>query len=209
MVLRSRIRARTPRRRRLQSNSGPTSTSRLLNAAPERPYHNIHRFVNKAYVTSTAAADGLYAYIFAGTDIGDFSSFSSVFDQYRIDRIEVQIMSASQPPFNGNSLQFAPLVAAVDFDDSTIPANWQEVANYSNAIVLPPGRSKTIKFSPRFDVGAGTSVVPARVSTGWLDCSYGNIGHYGLKIAVLQSTSTNQSFWYLICRYTVSFRQSR
>lgn len=173
--------------------------------------HRTMRTVEKGIVTSTSAAAGLYGFSFLSSDVSDIASFASVFDQYMIEGIEFIIKPVSQPSLPATSVGFSLCYIAVDYDDANAPANITEVANYSNAIILSPGQSRTIKFCPSTLTGAwnGSLQAAAPRHRVWLDMSYTNVEHYGVKVAVRQSTTTNVSSWFILARYHLVFRNSR
>jgi len=171
---------------------------------------DVTRTIDKAYVSSTSAAAGYYGYVFQLNDIADVSSFTSVFDQYRINKIEFSILPVSQPQLPGASSSWSILYGAIDYDDGTAPTSVSEVTSYNNCFVVEPGRRRSFAFTPKWSGGAyNGSVVAGAPQTGWLDCAYSSVQHYGLKIAVIQSTSTNVNTWYVVCKYHVSFKNSR
>lgn len=130
-----------------------------------------------------------------------------------IERVDLIIKPVTQPQLPGSTLSYSMCAVAVDYDDSAAPATWEEVANYSNAIILSPGQGRTISYVPAVALGAvqtsGTLQSAATRSRQWIDMAYTTIAHYGAKFAVTQSTSTNVNTWYLVCRYHLCFRNSR
>lgn len=202
--------SKKPRRKPTNSLQVSTVPYRINNA----PLYKVSRTceVSTPFWTSTTAAAGIYAYSFQLSQVGDVTSFTGIFDQYMIERIDVMIRPTSNLATPSTTLSFAILAVAVDYDDDTTPANLQEVLNYDNAVVLTPARGRTISFRPTFRGGAvdGTETLQgASTRRGWIDCSYTTIKHYGLKAAVRQSTSTNQTSWYFSFRYHLVFRASR
>jgi len=215
----NRSRSRSPRRRprknvRKTNNSWqPTPNSRLTKPGGNVIVRSIERLVDQGEVTATSLAPGVYGLAFTLQDLTDYSQWTSVFDQYCITKVECQIFATTLLPSPSSVATYSYGFVAVDYDDNAVPASVQVVQSYSNAMILKPGRDLTFSLVPRY---AGTAVTtyggavgPATIQRGWLDCGYPQVPHYGLKIAIQQSTSTNMTRWRVLFRYHVSFRSSR
>jgi hypothetical protein len=80
--------------------------------------------------------------------------------------------------------------------------------------VLGPSEKYCCKISPCVDVATTTSAAASingamSVRQPWLDCSSPSVPHYGVKLAVTQSTSTNLTQWRVFCRYVFDFRRQQ
>ncbi len=201
------------RNRARANNAGNQFSIRnvAIRSSPPR-IARVTRLIDKSFVTSTSAANGFYSFIFLLSDVADSSSLTSVYDQYRFDRVDFYIYPVSQPQLPGSTASWSVLYAAVDFDDASTPGSVAEVSSYANAIALPPGRGKNFSFKPRFIMGSYNGAVTANTLSRpgtFIDCAFPSVEHYAVKIAVTQSTSTNVNTWYVICRYHLTFASSR
>lgn len=154
-------------------------------------------------VTSSTAGAAVYA-----TKIVQMSQFSaaasllSVFDQYRIDQIEVWL-EADTP----NAQVIMPeMFSAVDLDDGNTPVNVGQVADHVGAIVAIGPSGHYHKWRPHVAIatfsGAFTSY--ANTPSIWVDSASPNVQHYGLKVAAVSNGAT---FGYnLVTRVVVSLR---
>ncbi len=175
---------------------------------------NIYSTVNKGIISSTSAAEGLYAFSFALSDVADQSNYVSVWDQYRISEIDVTLIpvTLASAPATGPSYAFA--YVAPDYDDATTPANSTAMLSYANVAVLGPSEKYSFKIAPCVDIATTTSAA-ASISgsmsqkSPWLDCSSPSVVHYGIKAAITQSTSTSLTQWCVFCRYTIEFRRQQ
>ncbi len=176
-----------------------------------RPYR-FTKMLDKGAITSTAGAEGLYAYQFTIGDLSEIASFTSVFDQYRISRIDVIIKPCSQPNNNASTAPpYAFCYVVTDYDDSAALASASLALNYRNVSILGPGQGHRRTFIPRCNivVGSNGSLPSISKPAPWCDCADTSVIHYALKIAVTQSTSTNITTWRVFCRYFVDFRLVR
>ncbi len=171
----------------------------------------VTRNVNYGVLTSTSAANGFYGINFQINSVGDVSSFAAIFDLYRIAKVDIIIRPMSQPMLPGSTASYANMFVAVDYDDSNAPASQQEVLDYANCKILSPGQGTTLSITPRVAVGAYNGSLNPALSqpSPWIDMTYTTVQHYGLKICVQQSTSTNVTNWYLFLRYHLEFKNSR
>jgi len=171
----------------------------------------IYRTIDKAMVTSTSIANGLYGYNFQFQEVTDVASFQATFDHYMIEKVDFEIRACSlrQAPSTTSSLCY--LAAAVDFDSSAAPATATDILQYENCIVLLPEESRTMTFVPHIllDVDQAGATAGATKSRQWIDLSDITVPHYGVRLIVKQNTSTSQHYWYILARYQIALRSSR
>ncbi len=174
----------------------------------------IYGTANKGVVTSTSAAEGLYAFSFALSDMADYTSYTSVWDQYRILELDLTLVPLTLQSAPSTGPAYAFCYVAPDYDDATTPANTAAMLSYSNLAVLGPSEKYSCKIAPCVDVATTTSAAASitgsmSVKSPWLDCSSPSVAHYGLKAAITQSTSTNLTQWNLFARFVVEFRRQQ
>jgi hypothetical protein len=174
----------------------------------------LYSTVNKGVITSTSAAEGLYAFSFALSDVADYTSYVSVWDVFRIREIVVTIvpLTLSSTPSAGPSYAFGYI--SPDFDDATTPANSAAMLSYATLAVLAPSDRYSFKFQPSVDIATTTSAAASvngvfNKKSPWLDCSSPSVPHYGVKAAVTQSTSTNLTQWCIFARYVIDFKRQQ
>jgi hypothetical protein len=170
--------------------------------------------VDKGTVTSTSSAAGLYGFVFQLNEIPDYTSFSNIFDQFRIEKVEVSIRPLTLPSAPGTAPAYADLWLAVDYDDATAPASVSVVQNYSNAVIVSPGKMTNIKLYPAVNTVVNNNFTSTFANSGgieriWINSLNSDMAFNGMKIAVTQSTSTNLTAWRVFCRYHIAFRSCR
>jgi len=213
------VRRNNPRRSRSRSRGAPSTVPsfqpvRARNNAPGRNIilRNVEKWIDKGILTSTSLAAGFYAFQFVLQDIPDSSQFTSIFDQYRLTRVDVRVIPMTQHALPAGSSAISMCWVATDFDDSAAPSSVAQVQNYSNALAISPGSGTMFSFKPMIETAvqqSGGAIVAGGVAEPWLNCSQPNIPHFGVKVAITQSTSTNVNYWYIIFRYHVAFRSAR
>jgi hypothetical protein len=78
--------------------------------------------VNKGVVTSSSAAEGLYAFSFALSDCADNTNYSSVWDQYRLKEVDIIMIPLTLQSTPSAGPSYALCYVAPDYDDATTPA---------------------------------------------------------------------------------------
>jgi len=156
----------------------------------------------------------LYAFSFALSDLADYTSYISVWDQFRIIEIDLTLVPVTLQSAPSTGPAYAFCFVAPDYDDATTPANSATMLSYANMAVLGPSEKYSCKIAPCCDAAMTTSAAATisgsmSVRSPWLDCSSPSVVHYGLKAAVTQSTSTNLTQWNLFARYVVEFRRQQ
>ncbi len=217
----SRNRSRQPRNRSV--SIGPVSsvnregTRNSIVSFNSRNYElntSIYATVNKGVVSSTSAAEGLYAFSFALSDVGDYTSYTSVWDIYSIKEIVVTLVPVTLPSAPAAGPGYAMCYVAPDFDDATTPANALAMLNYASVAFLGPSDRYSFRFAPAVDIATTTSAAASitgsyNKKSPWLDCSAPSVTHYGVKLAITQSTSTNLTQWIVMARYHIDFKRQQ
>jgi len=156
-------------------------------------------------ILTVASTPGLVSYAgltFALSDFGAAATLATVFDQYRIDQLEVWIESTSA----NATISFPDLYTAVDLDDGNVPVALGNVADKLGSLVgaLPGGHYH--KWKPHIAVatysGAFTSY--SNQLATWIDCASPNVQHFGLKTA-MQSNGSGYAV-NAVVRAVISFR---
>jgi len=132
------------------------------------------------------------------------SSYTSVFDEYRIEMIETWITPAISQA-TAASANIGQWVSAVDYDDANTPSSVSMVSDKQNCAASSTLQAHYHKWVPKFAIGAYSGTFVSFASdVGWVDCGSPNVQHYGLKIAC---TITPQvEFFAQVTRITVAFR---
>jgi hypothetical protein len=168
----------------------------------------VHQFsqmnlTRSALVGNTATFSSI-AKTFQVTDIINASHYLSIFDQYKIDLIEVWLRPSS-------SLGIATstsLYTAIDYDDSNAPASEAFMLGYQNLTIGQENDGVYRRFVPHIAVAAYNGTVFTgfkNEKASWID-STSAIPHYGFK-AYLTAAPTAVTFDYYE-RITVSFRNT-
>lgn len=156
--------------------------------------------------TTSAAVPVYTGKSFALSQFDDYTSYTSLFDEYMISDIECWL----EPSILGSSTVGDCLLASsTDPDDANTPANFADVDAKQGAIISGAMTGHYHKFVPHFAVatysGAFTSFgnsLPA-----WLDCASPGVLHYGLKTATNAADGIARAM-YLTVRAKVHFRGS-
>jgi len=175
---------------------------------------DVQHMVDQGEITATSAANGYYAFGFVLTDLIDYSQWTSVFDQYKINMIEVDIVAMTLLPAPSTGAQYSLGYVAIDYDDNVVPTSIGQIQAYSNSMILRPSRDLRFSLQPKTATEVQSTFAGATAGAGvsnsqWLDCTYNSVPHYGIKAAIVQSTSTNLTRWRILLRYHVSFRSVR
>jgi len=156
---------------------------------------------------------------FSLQDLDQVTSFTALFDQYRIDRVVVQIKTRN-PSANFNAASTANATPpstywVIDRDDSTQPTTLAQLRQYDNV--------QEAAVSDNVEIDLQPSVTPALYASGafsgygvsrtgiWLDVANVSIPHYGVKFGIteISATATNTYYWDCVFYYYLSFRNVR
>jgi len=144
--------------------------------------------------------------VFSGSSftVGSFDSsaeYLGLFDQYRIDRLELTIT-----PMIASTAVFADIAYAIDYDDANTPTAFAAVAAKMKSYVGLGGVGVMLSFVPHVALGAysGTFTGFSNEEAMWIDSGSPSVQHYALKTAAMP---TPVAIPYIInLRALVSFR---
>jgi len=140
-------------------------------------------------------------------DLLQFSSWASVFDQYKIDCVEVWIEpygAALASGYNGN----VKIYSVVDYDDANAPTSLATLQDYENCISTRCTEGHYRKFVPHIADAAyaGTFTGFQNKKSDWIDCGSTTVQHYGFKWGVDTTVGSQDLHLDMHTRITVSFR---
>lgn len=175
--------------------------------------YNIHKYrrmgrTSTIQLTANASGEMPVAFNFNLQDMVNSSELTTLYDQYRIDFVTVQITwspkNVNQTNFNvGPNLMSCPVVYySKDYDDNTFPTTLTAFKERGNirSLRISPLRKYKISLKPAVQnaVIRDATVVPPLLSTNpvWnkkLDCAAANIPHLGLKLLFDYAAGTNMA----------------
>ena len=132
--------------------------------------------------------------------MGGTAAYTSLFDQYKIDRVEVWLEPSGLPT------TFAEIASCVDLDDGNTPTSFSSVADHPGSLVAGGGTARYHAWMPHCALAAysGAFTSYANVPAPWIDSASPGVQHFGLKVAAANSAAV--SSYNLVTRFVVSFR---
>lgn len=204
-------------RKRSSRRRGGRSSSFVNNKNVSRgdaTFGPIYRFlrVDRPGDISKGATDQGYQQNFIVSALPGSTDFSNLFDQYRIDKIELSfILDLADGALNTTTL-YPRLVIAPDWNDSTAPSTEDDVLQYQQAkvfqfnavdrefvMVIKPKVASTVF---RTAVTSAYQMIPA----GFIDTGYLDVPHYGVKFFLNNYNTT--SFGATVIRQYVRYHLS-
>lgn len=162
------------------------------------------------WVSSSATVPVFAQANFNVGQLDQITSLAAIFDQYRIDQVEIwwiphTTSNPTQAAANGPGLAHS----VIDYDDSNALTTIGQALDYTNCVAASGVAGHYRRFKPHVAVAAyqGTFAGYSNVTSPWLDLASTTIQHYGFKIALSPSTVTTS--WDLLYRLHCSFRNVR
>lgn len=115
------------------------------------------------------------------SQFGSASQYTSLFDQYRFEEIEVWI----EPLNDSTAVSSTAFVSAIDLDDATTPASFQEVADRQGSLSGTTLSGHYHRWKPHMAVALYSGVFTSfgNEVADWIDVGSPSVQHYGLKVA--------------------------
>jgi hypothetical protein len=164
-----------------------------------------------ALTQSNSANNAFVPGLSLGTIVGDYTYYTSIFDQYRINLIEVILRpKGNVSTVNASASGSGFLYSVIDYDDATAVTPNQAM-NYDNVITTSLEQTHRRCFVPHIALGAysGSFTSYANETEQWIDCNSPTVAHYGVKYVCDAGTTGSLQSWDLFCRISVSFRGVR
>uniref|UniRef100_UPI004047F021 hypothetical protein n=1 Tax=Orrella sp. TaxID=1921583 RepID=UPI004047F021 len=173
-------------------------------------------------IANTTSGPVLGAIRFSLADCLNHTNFTNMFDQYRINTVVVKFIPhmtemVNKPyddtttPTSGGTIP--NLCVAVDRDDATVPASYNELKARSKSRIVPATKPLTFKLRPSrliatYDAGAANAYT-VDVSKRWINSSSPNLNHFGLKYALEDSSPANAYIYEVEIMYYLSFKDRK
>lgn len=202
----------------------PSVAVKRYSRIPKSVSGMVHQFaqtvVSTAAITSTITTPLEVNFVFLLSALPQAAQFTSLFDTYRIDRIELSLQPRSQVNYSSATTQAwtASLYTAIDYDDTgslgsgaTLLSNIQQ---FENVVVQNSVNPRKITMTPKvaasvYQNSISTFAYSQPKSGVWLDCAYPSVVHYGVR-TVLGPTGANGDIVIdAVIRYIVSFKNVR
>jgi hypothetical protein len=181
---------------------------RNLSVKDNRPYRIIQsRDLGNVCNSVTGVASG-YAKVVTSADLTQFSSLSAVFDQYKIDLIEIWFTTYGNVGQNQGG-SGANLYSVIDYDNATNLSSTLQALQYENVSVGASNVGHYRRYKPHIAVAAYGSSAFAQFKNepaGWIDCVSTAVEHYGVKIIVDPTSSAGDVHVNAFLRIHASFR---
>jgi hypothetical protein len=217
--------SRKPKRQPNRQGRQPSAPSTALTVLGGQTIRNlppairnvVHKFCRTVQLSSAAggvAANSL-SYAFAFSDLPGYTEFTTLYDQYRFESIElVMIPSITMLPANYPIV--GSNVSVLDYDDSVALASANLALQYETAIIHPIDEKFMRVVKPRCalqanNANSGASAGQANMEAQWCDSANPGIPHYGLKVYLGAESSSGSNYvtYSVFARYWFHCRQTR
>jgi len=186
------FRSRATGRRRTFRRRAWRRFTRTYKRAGRRP--RVHSFKRVAMLTPLQIGEGVavpQTYSFKLSDLSNYSEFTNLFDQYRINAVKLQLV----PTFSGNDIDYQTIMgsihSAIDHNDITNPTSVGQLMEYDTY-----KRSKQSRGHKRYfkvNLLSNLSGDAGNVTTWkkWIDTASPNAPYYGIKLMLDPLNSTD------------------
>jgi len=177
--------------------------------------NKIYTYVQNTAVTYTltqrATLETSIGFQFVFTDLDNYTNFAGLYDQYRIDEIEMTIRPAfnAQQPVVGFKMPL--LYTVIDYDDAGASLTTAQAKEYAN-VGISLYETTYVRFRPHIATAAysGASLFTsfANMESTWIDVVSTGVPHYGVKL-VCEAGATGQTafqYWDVSTKFKISFR---
>jgi len=181
---------------------------------PDNKNYQFVQTIDSVFVVQQAAiTDTTGSYYFSLSQLAQVTTFQALFDQYRIDEVQVVLRPAylSQPLTSFTTVRVPLLYVAIDYDDVNTPtiSTMREYSNCTQTMY----ETVVATFQPRIAMAAYSGSFGSFANQGgqWIDMASPSVQHYGIKYACEGGAAgqTSLQVWDGTIRYKFSCRNVR
>lgn len=169
-------------------------------------------------LSSTTSVPNRYAASFTLSDVVNYSEFTALFDEWKIDSVEVHFIPRNNKSGTGTGLDgpatSAAYVSWLDFDNVGFVGSDLDDGLQSHTFQVSDCHSKTVrKFTPLCNMQTtkvdGTIVTGVSLTNPWLDCATPGVANYGIKFGIYNTSGNADVIIDIFTKYNLSFRCTR
>jgi len=153
-------------------------------------YKHVAGYETKSVLTTSTTLETFASIAFQIANIDDVSNLGGVFDQYRIDEVEIWIFPncTSVADFAHNP---GMISSVIDYDDSSNLGTVISANAYDNCLTVPGTMGMYRRFKPHAAMAlyAGAFSSYGNLVSPWIDAVSTTVQHYGVKLASTSTTS--------------------
>lgn len=152
--------------------------------------HSFKRMTYKGTISPVPGNVAYGAYTFQLSDTPDYTEFTALFDYFKITGVKLKFSLNLDPTAQlAANAQWPIMYSCVDYDDSQVPANANELRVRTNCKqhILAPNRFYSIYLKPKYLKKVSYGLASDGYEIGkqqWLDLATPDLPHYAWKYAV-------------------------
>lgn len=211
------LRSRRPWRLRLRRRPRRNLRKRVMRRATARTSIG-HQFTRidwrqNAFQLTGAGGVTLGAYTFKLSDLPNYTEFTSLYDQYKINKVQVTFI----PKINGAMLnagaQLPVIHSMIDSSDATPPATLAEMMENEDVKSTRGNQLHKRYFTPKCQTklyeGIGTDGYAVSRRNPFISTDDPAVPHYALKWCIENPVSGGDIYWYcdVKVKYYLSMRE--
>jgi len=155
--------------------------------------------------TSSTSVNIYSSEVFQLNKFDGYAEYTGLFDQYRINEIEVWFEPIVGPAVALTDI--GVLTTAIDLDDTSVPTAFATIEDKQSALTTGGLTGHYHRWKPSMAVAtySGTFTSFSNAPAGWIDAGSPGVQHYGLKVGI---TPTSVAIGYRTqVRASISFKQ--
>lgn len=196
------LRRKLAPKRRLIRRKTMMKRRAIIPRSPRQPvqYFKRSQYYSGVYANSTTA-DTFYSIPFSLNALPNYTEFTALYDQYRINGVKVTIIPRGNSAEIGASAttgQAVGVFSVIDYDDGSLLTSIQQACQYPNMKMTRSNQMHMRYLKPRCELAGTITSTPTTgaimATRGWIDADAAGVPHYGLKLIFQQSPNTVQQF---------------
>lgn len=161
-------------------------------------------------LSSVAGVDTYFGLQFDLAQLPSYTEFSALYDEYKIEKVVLNFLCQSVTNYTYTNQARSYMLFVKDYDDASAPGSAAELLQRDNLIIKNGHSSFKITVYPKVARALYNGVSTAYQSgSGYIDLTYPDVPHYGLKYMIAQTQTTNNTYFQCFVTYHLKFRGVR
>jgi len=179
----------------------------LASTLGNKVYNIVAAVESSAFLTSSTTLPTFANQVVNLSFFDKVSSYTNIFDQYRIVMLELTLLPGSGTVVSGGNSGM--LSTVIDYDDGTNLTTVAQALDYATCLTTDGVTRHKRTYHPHTAEAAysGAFTSFANRSNSWIDCASNSVQYYGLKTA--WSATTSIYVYDIIVRAWIQFRNTR
>lgn len=176
-----------------------------------RKTHSFKRTLQFTPISAPAGVMFYYAYQFQLNQLTNFTEFTNLFDNYRVNKLLLKFVPRSTVNQQTGNAFLGEFISVIDYNDVVTPSSSAQLMEMDTHRKTTGFRTHARMWTPsvltpQYSVGGSGSFVSNPRFKQWINSSNPDISHYGFKMSYDNTSNVAPVVWNVFLTAYMSFK---